>query len=511
MTGPLPWLLLPALIQSQSTFYAAFEDGLELERRGEWRGALLAYQRAVALRPASANQVVIYGNNLLRNYHPYTRMARCHLELGEAEAAEAMLLRGQAHHEATKEWGELRRRVQELLAARTPRPRPTVAEPPPPAAEPAPAPKPPEPAPRGPEPGPDPVAESAPAATSAVPEPSGRSPERAGATPKLPPPGPSVDGRPASVPLPSPAAAPAAPPAPRWPWLLLLLPVAALLWRRREPRRRDDPYAEPERLGPYRIERLLGRGGFASTYLARHEATGQRVALKRLHPHRQDDAEFVGRFHQEAELGLRLRHPNLVPLVDPGPREGFWLAMEFVEGQRLDERLAAGPPFSLEEVRALALGLAEGLAYAHAHGVVHRDLKPANIMLTPEGVKIMDFGIARVMDAETLTTTYAFLGTPRYAAPEAQRKTTVGPAADRYALGIILFELLTGRPPFQGETPFDLLDQHRNRPLPDLADLRPDLPPEWIRLVTRLAAKAPDERPEDAEVVNRLRALAPRG
>jgi serine/threonine-protein kinase len=282
--------------------------------------------------------------------------------------------------------------------------------------------------------------------------------------------------------------------------------VLALLWRRRSAVAPSGEFSEPDRVGPYRVERLLGRGGFASTYLAHHEGTGQRVALKRLHPYRLDDPEFLGRFRQEAQLGSRLVHPHLVRLVDPGPSDGPpWLAMEYIEGRRLDEYLKSAGPLPPEEVLSLARGMADGLTYAHAQGVVHRDLKPANILMAEGGVKIMDFGIARVMDAETLTTTYAFLGTPRYAAPEAQLKTTIGPAADWYSFGIILFELLSGRPPFQGETPFEILDRHRAEPLPDLRLLRPGLPASLVELVEALCAKDPEARPRDAEV---LRCLA---
>ena len=232
------------------------------------------------------------------------------------------------------------------------------------------------------------------------------------------------------------------------------------------------------------------------------------MALKLLHPHRHDDPEFLGRFRQEARLGALLNHPNLVRLVDPGPETGTpWLAMEYVSGERLDQKLRAQPALPLEEVLTLALQIAKGMAFAHAHGIVHRDLKPSNVMLAPEGAKIMDFGISRIVDSETLTTTYAFLGTPLYAAPEAQLKTQVGPAADRYAFGIMLFEMLAGHPPFKGETPFEILDQHRGKPLPDLRELRPDLPPELCALVARLGLKVPEDRPEDPEVIALLENL----
>ena len=306
---------------------------------------------------------------------------------------------------------------------------------------------------------------------------------------------------------------PAADGHPRWSALLLTGGVAllaggawALLRRRGKPR--DHGFRDPDRIGPYRIERLLGRGGFASTYLARHEAKGTPVALKVLHPYRQDDPEFLARFRQEARLGSRLDHPCIVRLLDPGPEEGTpYLAMEYVSGRRLDQVLREDGPPALPDLLRLAREIADGMAYAHAHGVVHRDLKPGNILLAGDRVKIMDFGISRVVDSETLTTTYAFLGTPLYAAPEAQTKTQVGPAADRYSFGVLLFELIAGHPPFSGETPFEILDQHRGAALPDLRTLRPDAPEPLVGLIERLCRKDPDQRPDDDEVLGTLAGL----
>jgi serine/threonine-protein kinase len=264
-------------------------------------------------------------------------------------------------------------------------------------------------------------------------------------------------------------------------------------------------------VGPYRIERLLGRGGFSDTFLAHHGGTGQEVALKVPHLHRADDAEFRARFYQEAQLGARLIHPNLVRILDPGEETGRpFLAMDYLPGPTLDERLKTDGQLPLGECLAIAVGVAKAMAHAHAHGVVHRDLKPGNILLTAQGPKVMDLGIARIMDAATVTTTYAFLGTPLYAAPEAQLKTHVGPAADRYSLGVILFHMLAGAPPFVGETPFEILNQHRAAPPPELPLLRPDVPPALGSLVTRLLDKEPDQRPDDSEILRVLAEAAAR-
>jgi serine/threonine-protein kinase len=182
--------------------------------------------------------------------------------------------------------------------------------------------------------------------------------------------------------------------------------------------------------------------------------------------------------------------------------------MEYVEGESLAQRLGTHGALPVPEACAIALDVAAGLQAAHEHGVVHRDLKPGNILLTGAGARVMDFGIARRLDTATVTTTYAFLGTPLYAAPEAQLVTHVGPAADRYSLGVILFHLLAGVPPFQGETPFQILDAHRSAVPPELAALRPEMPAPLAQLVERLLAKDPEARPGDDEVVEILSGLA---
>ena len=510
---------VPLLAQTQATFYRAFEDGQNAEGGARWREALAAYRRAVELRPAPAARVLIYGNNLLEHYYPYARMARCLLELGDLDGAQAQLARSEAFGEPAPLREPLAKRAADLRTARKPKaPSPPPAQlPAPPVPAPAPetlptttpnppAPRESTPAPAAAErpPSPSPKPDLTAAASAAV-KPEPRTPSQTAPPPQAPP-------RPAPVPVPLPDTAPA--PSSGWPRALGLGTLGAalvglILWKRRGTGKDAPAFRDPQRVGPYRVERLLGRGGFASTYLARHETSEQKVALKLLHPHRLDDPEFLGRFRQEARLGALLVHPNLVRLVDPGPETGTpWLAMEFVSGLRLDQKLRTDGSPPLEELLGIALGVARGMAFAHAHGIVHRDLKPANIMLAQDGVKIMDFGISRIMDAETLTTTYAFLGTPLYAAPEAQLKTQVGPAADRYAFGVMLFEMLAGHPPFAGETPFEILDQHRSAPLPDLEPLRAEVPPALLRLTERLCRKQPDERPEDSEVIRILEDLA---
>ena len=512
----LALLLAPALMaQSQPTFYAAYQDGLEAEGRKDWPAAEGAYRRAIRLRPAPAAQIIIYGNNLLKDYYPYGRLARCQLELGHLDAASATLATPESHREPPSLREALLQRLREARAASGasgPKPVDAAASP---TSEPALPKGPPAPAPALPTAIQTPPAPSLPAPDSNP----ARNP-RPESAPQAPKPEPALaaqaemakgpEAPSVQAPLPGP---PHRPWQAAWPVLSLagavLLGGTYWVYRRRKSGGDSDAFHEPKRFGPYRIERLLGRGGFASTYLARHEATGTPVALKVLHPYRMDDPEFLERFRQEARLGAMLDHPNLVRLTDPGPESGTpWLAMEYVAGQRLDQVLKKEGALPLPRLLGIAREIAEGLTHAHRLGVVHRDLKPGNVIFAGDHVKVMDFGISRIMDSQTLTTTYAFLGTPLYAAPEAQLKTHVGPAADRYAFGIMLFEMLAGFTPFSGETPFDILDKHRTNALPDLAPLRPDAPPALISLVEQLCRKDPDQRPQDEDILGVLAGLA---
>lgn len=511
MRRVMPLTLLAAMslsAQEQATFYAAYQDGLDAERAGRWHEAAAAFRRALALRPQPADRVFTYGNNLLVDYHPRLHLARCLVEMGELDAATGQLAQAGGEPPARRE--ALVHRIQDLRAKAALKPKPTLPDPLPPlpaTGNPVPAqtvevpridPSPAERLPQNPSPTPAPKpdpAESSPAPAAP--------PVTAEARPAAPPPVDPQGPRPLphqSLLLGSGALA------------LLLLGMVWRGWKRASWRGwglttppRQDSGPAPLMAGPYHLERLLGRGGFSDTFLARHGTTGQVVALKLPHPHRTDDPEFRTRFRQEAQLGALLDHPNLVRILDPGPGDGApYLAMEYVPGESLEQRLKAEGNLPLPEAVAIGRQVAEAVAYAHAHGVVHRDLKPGNILLTDSGVKVMDLGIARVMDAATVTTAYAFLGTPLYAAPEAQFKTHVGPAADRYSLGVILFHMLAGEPPFRGETPFEILNGHRYSLPPDLHALRPEAPESLLRLVARMLDKEPDQRPEDGEIIRVL-------
>ena len=237
-----------------------------------------------------------------------------------------------------------------------------------------------------------------------------------------------------------------------------------------------------------------GRGAMGVVWRARDEESGQIVALKLLRNVYADDPEVLERFAREVELARRVHSPHVVAVLGYGSREGTpYLAMEYVEGPSLRERLAEHGPCGWSEARALLQQLAQGLADVHAAGIVHRDVKPSNILLAPDGTaKLSDFGIARGLDLTRVTGTSAMLGTPTYLAPEGQRDAR----SDLYSLGCVAYELCTGAPPFEGTSHQDLILAHVRTP-PDLAKL----PPEARPLVGWLLAKDPAARPQDAHAL----------
>jgi hypothetical protein len=256
-----------------------------------------------------------------------------------------------------------------------------------------------------------------------------------------------------------------------------------------------------EWFGDYLLHDMLGRGGMASVFRA--ERRGELVALKRPLASFLDDHAFLERFLREAEIGRTLNHPNIVRILERGEIAGVpYFTMELVAGETLLSFLrrerTAPPRFAASVVAQVA----EGLDLAHGKGVVHRDLKPSNVMLLPDGTaRVMDFGIARAQRFDTLTATSAFMGTPHYVAPEMIEGPGAGPQSDLYGLGVVLFELLTGERPFEGDAPFAILRKHcLEEPRPP-SRLRPDLPPELDEIVLRLLRKDPKERPESAEAL----------
>jgi YVTN family beta-propeller protein len=244
----------------------------------------------------------------------------------------------------------------------------------------------------------------------------------------------------------------------------------------------------------FTLLRQLGRGAMGVVWQARDEETGQLVALKLLRAVYADDPEVLERFAREVELAQRVRSAHVVRVLGYGTREGTpYLALEYIEGPSLRARLAEHGPYAWPEARALLAQLAEGLADVHAAGILHRDLKPSNVLLAPDGTaKLTDFGIARGLDLTRVTSTSALLGTPAYLPPEGHRDAR----SDLYSLGVVAYELLTGAPPFEGESHEELLLAHLRTP-PDLERL----PPEARPIVGALLAKDPAGRPQSAHAL----------
>ncbi|MBX7237683.1 MAG: serine/threonine-protein kinase [Caldilineales bacterium] len=253
----------------------------------------------------------------------------------------------------------------------------------------------------------------------------------------------------------------------------------------------------PTTLGPYRIEREIGRGGAAIVYLAQHERLERPVALKLLQPHLQNDAGFVERFLFEARAAARLDHPNIVAVYDAGQIDGAdYIAMEYVEGESLADilRRVAGP-LPLDFTTSAINQVAAALDYAHQRGVVHRDVKPSNILVRDSGhVLLTDFGIARAASLSASTQAGAILGTPEYMAPEQAESRPVDGRSDVYSLAIVAYHMLTGAPPFHGPTPQATLYAHLHQPLPDPRDRNPALSPALATVLATGAAKAPERR-----------------
>lgn len=259
----------------------------------------------------------------------------------------------------------------------------------------------------------------------------------------------------------------------------------------------------------YRLDRILGAGGVGVVYEAFDLRETQSVALKMLREGYEDSEAMRRRFDREAKALQTLRHPRIVPLLDHGFAEGTpYLVMERLDGQALDERLETALP---SPTRALELfgQFLEGLSFVHQAGIVHRDIKPANLFLVGDGLRLLDFGLAKMLvvdDADegpreaTLTRAGTILGTPAYMAPEQAAGSPVAMAADVYSAGVLLFELLTGRPPFVEARRTDLLRAHLVQPVPDPGDLRRGLrlSRELQALLLRALAKEPQERFQDA-------------
>ena len=252
--------------------------------------------------------------------------------------------------------------------------------------------------------------------------------------------------------------------------------------------------------GRYRVLNRLGSGGMADVYCAEDSHLGRQVALKVLYQRFAQDAEFVERFKREAQAAAGLTHPNVVNVFDRGEHDGtYYIAMEYLPGSTLKEVIAERGALDQEAVIDIGVQILRAASFAHRRGVVHRDLKPHNVMLDDAGnAKVTDFGIARA-GASEMTEAGSIMGTAQYLSPEQAQGQLATSQSDLYSVGIILYELLTGRLPFDGESAVAIAVQHLNDPPPPISSLRPDVAPELEAAVMRALAKDPAARWADAD------------
>ncbi|GAB3100886.1 Stk1 family PASTA domain-containing Ser/Thr kinase [Isoptericola nanjingensis] len=259
--------------------------------------------------------------------------------------------------------------------------------------------------------------------------------------------------------------------------------------------------------GRYEVGELIGRGGMAEVHIGHDTRLGRTVAIKVLRSDLARDPSFLARFRREAQSAAALNHPAIVAVYDTGEdthtdTQGAsvhvpFIVMEYVEGHTVRDILQDGAAVPIEEAVEITAGILSALEYSHQAGIVHRDIKPANVMITPTGaVKVMDFGIARAMadSAATMTQTHAVIGTAQYLSPEQARGETVDARSDLYSTGCVLFELLTGRPPFMGDSPVAVAYQHVGQAPQRPSELASDVPEVLDRIVLKALTKDRDAR-----------------
>ena len=250
--------------------------------------------------------------------------------------------------------------------------------------------------------------------------------------------------------------------------------------------------------GRYRIVRKLGSGGMANVYLAEDEDLGRRVAIKILNDRYANDDLFIERFRREAKSAAALSHPNIVSVYDRGEAEGtYYIAMEVIEGRSLKELIMTRGPLPIPQALAYTHEMLEALRFAHRHGIIHRDIKPHNILIG-ERLKVTDFGIARA-GASQMTEAGSIMGTAQYLSPEQARGAPVTAASDLYSVGIVLYEMLTGKVPFTGDSAIEIAMKHLNEPPKPPSKIRPEIPEELDAVVLRALSKNPEDRYQTAE------------
>jgi serine/threonine protein kinase len=249
--------------------------------------------------------------------------------------------------------------------------------------------------------------------------------------------------------------------------------------------------------GVYDVAGELGRGGMAVVYLAHDIEADRKVAIKVLSPVLEHDPEAVKRFRQDAQTAARLEHPHIIPIYRVESRgTPVFFVMKYVDGGALDVILQKGGPFAVSVTRTVIGQVGRALDYAHRKGVVHRDVKPGNVLLDREGwVVVSDFGIAKLVQQRGLTVTGSLVGTPTYMSPEQCRANQdLTGASDQYGLGVVAYELLTGRPPFVADSHMDVVLAHLQETARPITDARPDCPADLADAIMRMLAKKPEER-----------------
>ncbi len=259
-----------------------------------------------------------------------------------------------------------------------------------------------------------------------------------------------------------------------------------------------------ENVGPYRIIAQLGQGGMATVYKAYHASLDRYVAIKVMHAAFKEDPTFLGRFQREARVLAKLEHPNIVPVYDFADHQGQpYLVMKYVEGDTLKARMANGA-VSTDEILKVVDAVGAGLAYAHKQGVLHRDIKPSNVIITPDGqYYLSDFGLARIATAgESTLSQDTMLGTPNYISPEqAKGVSDLDGRTDVYSFGVLLYEMIVGRVPYSGDTPFAVIHDHIYTPLPLPSAVNPNVPEPVERVLLKALAKERDDRFADASAL----------
>lgn len=252
--------------------------------------------------------------------------------------------------------------------------------------------------------------------------------------------------------------------------------------------------------GRYKIEALLGQGGMSAVYKAMDPNLKRVVAIKLIHPHLSTDPSFVMRFESEASAVASLRHANIVQVYDFNNDSGvYYMVLEFIPGETLQDRMSrlseSGRTLSIQDALKFTINICDAVGYAHQRGMVHRDIKPANIMLDVQGQGIlMDFGIVKILGGDSHTSTGAVVGTARYMSPEIIRGEVADHRSDIYSLGVTLYEMLSGRPPFMADSAMTLMMMHLNDPVPNVRDFRGDIPPEIVEILEKCLAKDRNDR-----------------